>query len=47
MGSLSDLFEALHIPNLYVKQVEVDKSMSGEAAAEYLRKWMKEQGYKK
>lgn len=45
--AVNDLFEALHIPNLYVKQVEVDKSMSGEAAAEYLRQWMKEQGYKK
>ena len=45
--AVNDLFEALHIPNLYVKQVEVDKSMSGEAAAEYLRQWLKEQGYKK
>lgn len=35
--AVNDLFESLGIPDLYVKRVEVDKSVTGEAAAEYLR----------
>ena len=45
--AVNDLFEALHIPNLYVKQVEVDKSMSGESSCGISASVMKEQGYKK
>lgn len=35
--AVNDLFEELKIPDLYVERVEVDKSVTGEAAAEYLR----------
>lgn len=35
--AVNDLFEELKIPDLFVERVEVDKSVTGEAAAEYLR----------